>query len=444
MKRKVVLSMLLVAALLVVGSCVSLIPGLRMQAVLGNTAQSESQQQDSAADKQVDLVSQAMAALGANADPSQSGDMVTISREEYERLKKFSDLQDLMDAANMYFYEDVDERKLLDYAAKGLLVGLNDPYTYYYTPEEFEEMWKDDKGNYTGIGVLISANYKTQLCTISRVFKGSPAEEAGVLRGDILYRVNEDLYVTADNLQEAVNIMRGIPGTDVDVTFLRGEQEITFTITRREIRVNQVESTMLEDSIGYIAFYEFAGQCEKEFETATNNLVTKGARGLIIDLRDNPGGWVDQARYIADLFMDADELCYLEYKGGMQVHTEYLTTDGKLDIPLVILINENSASASEILTSALKERAGATVVGVKSFGKGIIQGVMGVGTEGAGFQMTVAQYFTPDGNKVHEVGITPDVEIPLPEGDPGMYEFADLEKDVQLIRAVEVMTEKLK
>ena len=222
MKRRVILSILLVAALLIVGSCVGLIPGLRMETVLGNFAQSESQGQDSAANQRADLVSQAIAALGTNASQSQSGDTVTISREEYERLKKYSDLQDMIDAANMYYYQDVDEQKMMDYAAKGLLVGLGDPYTYYYTPEEFEKMWKDDEGNYTGIGVLISANYKTQICTISRVFKGSPAEEAGVQRGDILYRVNGEIDVIADNLREAVNVMRGVPGTDVDVTFLRG------------------------------------------------------------------------------------------------------------------------------------------------------------------------------------------------------------------------------
>ena len=426
MKKRIVLTLMLAVILLAASSCFALIPGLR----LGSLMQSVQVAQTEAADPVQTM--------------SAEGDTVTISRAEYERLKKFSDLQDLIDAANLYYYRDVDEQKMMDYAAKGLLSGLGDPYTFYYTPSDFEEMWEDDKGKYTGIGILINANYKTQICTISRVFGGSPAEAAGVHRGDILYRVGEDLFVTAENLQEAVNIMRGIPGTDVDVTFLRNGEEITFTITRNEIQVNQVESTILEDQIGYMAFYQFAGECEKEFETALKDLLSKGAKGIVIDLRDNPGGWVEQARYVADLFMDAGEVCYLVYKYGVEEHSEYMTYDGKTDVPLVILINENSASSSEILTAALKERAGATVVGVKSFGKGIIQGVMGVGNQGAGFQMTIAEYFTPDGNAVHEVGITPDVEVPLEEGDNGMYEFADLEKDIQLKKAIEVMQEKLK
>ena len=375
---------------------------------------------------------------------SVSGDTVTISRAEYERLQKFSDLAELIDDADSLFYQDFDKTQLYQYAAKGLMAGLGDPYSFYYTPEEFEEMWKDDEGNYTGIGVLITSNFTTQICTISRVFRGSPAEKAGVHRGDILYRVGEDLYVTADNINEAVDIMRGLPGTDVEVTFLRDGEELTFRMTRAEVVVNQIESTMLDDQVGYIAFYQFAGSCEKEFEAALKDLIAKGARSVVIDLRDNPGGWVDQARYVADLFMDQGEACYLQFRNGFEDHTEYQTHDGKEDMPIVVLINENSASSSEILTGALKDCAGATVVGVKSFGKGIIQQVMPVGTEGAGMQITIAQYFTPAGHAVHQVGIVPDVEISLPEGDNGMYSFADLEGDPQLKKAYEVMCEKMK
>ncbi len=372
-----------------------------------------------------------------------TGDTVTISREEYEKYQSFSELVELLGAADANYYKDFDRNKMLEYAAKGLMAGLDDPYSFYYNPEEFSEMWEDDEGNYTGIGVLISANYSTQLCTISRVFEGSPAEEADVHRGDILYRVGEDLYVTADNLQDAVDIMRGVPGTDVNVTFLRDGQELTKTITRREVVVNRVASSMLDDRIGYISFYEFAGESDKEFESSLKQLTDLGAEGLIIDLRDNPGGWVEQARYVADLFMDEGEACYLVYRGGVEDHSEYRTHDGKTEIRLVILVNENSASSSEILTGALRDKADAVIVGVKSYGKGIIQGVWPVGDKGAGVQMTIAQYFTPNGHAVHGEGITPDVIIELPEDDNGMYQFADLDHDIQLRKAYEVMLEKL-
>ncbi len=373
----------------------------------------------------------------------QGEDMVTISREEYEAYQDFSELVELLGAAEENYYKDFNRDQMIEYAAKGLMAGLEDPYSFYYNPEEFAEMWEDDEGNYTGIGVLISANYTTQQCTISRVFEGSPAQEADVHRGDILYRVGEDLYVTADNLQDAVDIMRGVPGTDVDVTFLRNGEEITKTITRREVVVNRIASTMLDEQAGYISFYEFAGECEKEFETALNQLIAQGAKGIVIDLRDNPGGWVEQARYVADLFMDEGEACYLVYKGGAEDHSEYRTKDGKVDVNLVILVNENSASSSEILTGALRDKANATVVGVKSYGKGIIQAVWPVGSKGAGVQMTIAQYFTPNGYAVHGEGIEPDVVVELAEDDNGMYQFADLNDDVQLKKAYEVLKEKM-
>ena len=350
----------------------------------------------------------------------------------------------IYDAANESFYQEPDEDKMVEYAIRGLMTGLEDPYSFYYDPEEYAEMWEDDEGKYVGIGVMIQANAETQICTIVRVFKDGPAEKVGVQRGDILYRIGDDMYVNANNLQEAVDIMRGEPDTDVVVTFMRGGEEITYTITRQAVNVNQVESKIIEPKIGYIALYQFAGECEKEFENELNELIAQGAEGIIIDLRDNTGGWVDQAKYIADLFMDKGELCYLKYRDS-EVHEDiYKTKDGKADVKLVILINENTASSSEILTGALRDCAGAVTVGVRSFGKGIIQGVFGVGDKGAGYQMTIAQYFTPNGTAVHKIGIEPDYEVPLPEGDNGMYDFADMERDVQLVKAVEVMKEALK
>jgi len=423
MKKRILLVVSLLCALCMLSGCAMLNMN-QMESMFRREAQEETQNP---------------AIFGTN-----DSDTVTITREDYERLEQFSELADLIDIAEEAYYEDTDRAKMIEGAAKGLMSALGDPYTYYYNPEEWQEMWEDDEGNYTGIGVLISANYQTQICTISRVFKGSPAETVGVQRGDILYRVGEDLYVNANNLSDAVDIMRGLPDTDVDVTFLRNGEEITFTITRKMISVNQVESKMLTDDVGYIALYQFAGEAEKEFEKDLNKLIEDGAKGIIMDLRDNPGGWVEQARYIADLFLDRGELCYLVYKNGKEDHTEYLTRNGKVDVKLVVMMNENSASSSEILAGALQDRAEATVVGTQSFGKGIIQAVNEIGKNGAGFQMTIASYYTPNGNAVHKVGITPDVECSIPEGDNGMYEFADLENDVQLIKALEVIQEKLK
>lgn len=368
------------------------------------------------------------------------GDSIIITREEYERYRQFDTLIELMDLVDASFFEEVDEQVMLNGAAMGLLSGLGDPYTFYYTPEDYAALWEDDEGEYAGVGLQISASYLTGLCTISRVFDNGPAREAGVLKGDVLYKV-ENLYVNATNLQDAVDIMRGTPGTDVEVTFLRGTEELTFTLTRANITVNRIESTMLEDGIGYVFLYEFAGDCAARFEEAVTELVAQGAKGIIIDLRDNPGGWVNDAESIGDIFLDRGTLCYLEYKNGAREY--YRTKDGKQDVKLVILVNENSASSSEILTGALKDRADATVVGVQSYGKGIVQAVLPVGSDGAGMQMTIAQYYTPNGNAVHKIGIAPDIEVPLPDGDNGMYEFADL-ADPQLAAALEAMREKLK
>ena len=414
MKKVILLAVSLMLALCLLGGCAYL-PLAGLTSMLPNTSG----------------VSPSTAAV--------DGDSVLISREEYERYRQFDTLLELMALVDANFFEEASVDEMLDGAAMGLLAGLGDPYTFYYTPEEYAALWEEDEGEYAGVGIQISASYLTGLCTISRVFDNGPAREAGVLKGDILYRV-EDMYVNANNLQDAVDIMRGVPGTDVEVAFLRGTEELTFTLTRAQISVNRIESTMLEDGIGYIFLYEFAGDCATRFEEAVDSLVAQGAKGIIIDLRDNPGGWVNDAEAIGDIFLDRGTLCYLEYKDGSREY--YRTADGKQDVKLVILVNENSASSSEILTGALKDRADATVVGVQSYGKGIVQAVVPVGQQGAGMQMTIAQYYTPNGNAVHSIGITPDIIVELPDGDNGMYEFADL-AEPQLSRALEAMRQKL-
>ena len=363
-------------------------------------------------------------------------DTVTISRAEYERLQRYAELDEIWQIVEQYYYQEPDTQAMLDGAEMGLLYGLGDPYTYYYTPDQYAQLWADDEGEYAGIGIQIMGNYATGLCTISRVFLDSPALDAGLRKGDILTRV-EDIDVVTTTLQDAVNIMRGEPGTPVNVQVQRGDQLLDFVVDRAVVHVNWVNSCMLDGDVGYISLYEFSGDCSPSFAVHLDNLMSQGAKALVIDMRDNPGGWVDDAQKVADMFLEEGNVASLVYRDGTtELYTT--TTDGKENpIPLVVLVNEYSASASEILAGALQDRGRATIVGTQTFGKGVVQYVLPVGTRGAGMQLTVAQYYTPNGNEVHKVGITPDIEATLPEGDTTMYDIGDLD-DAQLKKAYEV------
>ncbi len=363
-------------------------------------------------------------------------DTVTISRAEYERLQRYAELDEIWQIVEQYYYQEPDTQAMLDGAEMGLLYGLGDPYTYYYTPDQYAQLWADDEGEYAGIGIQIMGDYATGLCTISRVFLDSPALDAGLRKGDVLTRV-EDIDVVTTTLQDAVNIMRGEPGTPVNVQVQRGDQLMDFVVQRAVVHVNWVNSCMLDGDVGYISLYEFSGDCSPSFAVHLDNLMSQGAKALVIDLRDNPGGWVDDAQKVADMFLEEGNVASLVYRDGTtELYTT--TTDGKENpIPLVVLVNEYSASASEILAGALQDRGRATIVGTQTFGKGVVQYVLPVGTRGAGMQLTVAQYYTPNGNEVHKVGITPDIEATLPEGDTTMYDIGDLD-DAQLKKAYEV------
>lgn len=363
-------------------------------------------------------------------------DTVTISRAEYDRLQRYAELDEIWQIVEQYYYQEPDTEAMLDGAEMGLLYGLGDPYTYYYTPDQYAQLWADDEGEYAGIGIQIMGDYTTGLCTISRVFLDSPALDAGLRKGDVLTRV-EDIDVVTTTLQDAVNIMRGEPGTPVNVQVQRGDQLLDFVVQRAVVHVNWVNSCMLDGDVGYISLYEFSGDCSPSFAVHLDNLMNQGAKALVIDLRDNPGGWVDDAQKVADMFLEDGNVASLVYRDGTtELYTT--TTDGKENpIPLVVLVNEYSASASEILAGALQDRGRATIVGTQTFGKGVVQYVLPVGTRGAGMQLTVAQYYTPNGNEVHKVGITPDIEATLPEGDTTMYDIGDLD-DAQLKAAYEV------
>lgn len=368
---------------------------------------------------------------------------ITISKSDYERLQKYEALDEIADYIDRYYYTEADFSTLLEGAKRGMVEALDDPYSYYYNAEQFSDMWEDDEGEYAGIGIQISASYLTELCTIIRAFEGSPAEQAGLRKGDVLVTV-EDLDVTANTLQEAVDIMRGTVGEPVHLTIMRDKELLEFDVVRAVIHVNRVSSMMLDDKVGYILLYEFAGDCAQSFKTHLDALMAQGMKALVFDLRDNPGGWVDDAVTIAGNFLDGDVVTYLQDRAGHQEY--YYADEGKIDIPVVILLNEYSASSSEILSGALQDYGIATVVGVQSFGKGVVQSVISLHPDEEntdGMQITSAQYFTPDGHSLHKVGITPDVEVKVPEEQANMiYQLGDM-SDAQLKKAYEVALSKI-
>lgn len=363
-------------------------------------------------------------------------DTVTISRAEYERLQRYAQMDEILQYIEAWYYQEPDVDALIENATRGLLYGLEDPYSFYYNAQEWSDMWADDEGEYGGIGIQLLGNYLDYTVTVTRVFQNTPAQAVGIRKGDMLVRV-EDIEVNAYTMQDAVNVMRGTVDETVEVEVLRGDEYIVFQVPRAIIHVNRIESTMLEGNVGYIALYEFAGESQQEFADALIALRAQGAQSLIVDLRDNGGGWVEAAVSIADLFLDKELLVYSMNRYGNRDEQGYYTQDGKDDIPLIFLVNENSASSSEILSGGMQALGRAKVIGVQTFGKGIIQTVIGLNGNTEGFQFTFAQYYLPNDQAVHTIGITPDIICEMPEELKTHYfELGDM-TDPQLYKAWE-------
>ena len=361
-------------------------------------------------------------AFSASGESLRRRSTVTIDKTEYDRLKRYEKLDEVLQYIQAYYYKDPDVDAMLDTAIQGLLAGLEDPYTFYYDEENWKSMWEDEEGEYTGIGIQLLGNYDDQSVKITRVFRDTPAQAVGMRKNDVLVRV-EDIEVTTETMQAAVNTMRGEVGGTVQVEVLRGEEYITFDITRAAIHLNNVDYTMLENNVGYVVLYQFATDALiNDFTKAMDSLEAEGARSIILDLRDNPGGWVDDAVNVADRFLDKKLVVYTNTRYEKHVDERY-TKSGADDIPLVVLVNGNSASSSEILSGALKDYGRATIVGTQTFGKGIMQYVLGLSDNVTGMQLTYCEYFTPKGNSVHGIGITPDIIVEMPDE----ITYADLE-----------------
>lgn len=384
------------------------------------------------------LTAVCVSASAATALPmfKQQGD-VTISREEYNRLKQYEKLDLLMQLVELYYYEDVDTDEMLESAAMGLIAGIGDVYSVYYTKEEMEAFNEETEGEYAGIGCQLLADPTDQMITITRVFKGSPAEEAGMRSGDKIVYVN-DVYYSAYEMDAAVDVMRGTPGENVKVTVLRGLETVDFDITRKVININYVEYEILEGNIGYVMVYDFLGDAVEGFRTALEAFRAANVTGMIIDLRNNGGGLLDASVEMADMILPEGTVVSIRDKNGAE---EAFTIDGEYyDVPMVVLVNGYSASASEILSGAIRDTGEGTLVGTKTFGKGVVQSVIDF-PDGSGLKVTTARYFTPSGECIHGVGIEPDVEIELDEDVVTRYGINNLphEQDAQLQKAIELI-----
>ena len=350
----------------------------------------------------------------------------TNTSNEYSLVQT---LQTFKTMINQLYIGDIDEESMLEGAIKGYVEGLGDPYTEYLTKEEMEEFTEETNSEYVGIGVYVGNDTVNNTILVVGVMKSSPAEEAGIQIGDVIEKIDGVAY-TGEQLDEATKVLKAEEGTTATLTIRRDNEEKELTVVRRKITVQHVASEMLENNIAYIQIDSFDANVASSFEEQITSLMNNGATGIIIDLRNNGGGIVDEATGIADLFLDKGETILItkSKKENNEEETKSERDPIVNDIPVVILVNEATASASEILAGALKDNYGATIIGKQTYGKGVIQTLYTL-TDGSGIKITTEEYYTPNHNQINEVGITPDIEVDITENE-----------DTQLQRAIEELT----
>lgn len=339
------------------------------------------------------------------------GNKVVVSKDLYEKYSKYNKMIGLEGAIKEDFYQKTKDDKLVNGAIKGMFSGLDDPYSQYYTKDEFKRLKEQTSGSFVGIGVIISPSPDDDYLTVVSPIQGSPAEKSGIEAGDKIVKV-DGKNVFAKNSDEAISMIKGKEGTTVELTLKRDGKEFDVKVKREEIVSKSVEGKMLEDKIGYVRITSFSENTYKEFKTALDRLKSEGMKGLILDVRDNGGGLLNICKDIADELIGEGTIVYTKDNKG---NTEYLKSDkDKLGLPIAILTNGNSASASEILTGAIVDNKAGISIGTTTFGKGLVQSVREL-KDGTGFKLTTAQYFTPSGDYINEKGIKPNIEEKNPE-----------------------------
>lgn len=345
----------------------------------------------------------------------------------------------LSDVIDQYYYKDITDEEKMEGIYKGLMSSTNDKYTDYYSPKEFKDLMVTMEGDYGGIGATLSQDKVTKEVSVVEVYEGSPAARAGLERGDIVISVDGHLG-TDESLDDFVQRIRGEEGTSIEMVYKRGDQEKTIEITREEVIVPSVSHRMLDDKIGYIRISSFVNGTQKDFEDALADLQSQGMQGIVFDMRDNGGGMVDSVVAILDDILPAGTVVYTMDKSGKR--EDYTSDDAKkIDIPVTVLVNENTASAAEIFTGAIRDFNYGTIIGTNTFGKGIVQSTVPL-SDGSAVKITVATYYTPSGECIHEKGIKPDIELEFSYADENPTEYDEL-KDNQVQKAMEVLGEKL-
>ena len=360
---------------------------------------------------------------------------------QVEDAKSFEDkalkqIRALRNSIRSSFLYEVDDEAMLTEISRGVMKSLGDPYSVYYTQEEFDKMMDASNGTYYGIGVSVVPTHETEYtgCKIMKVFMGSPAEEAGLQVGDV-FRTIAGVDVTEMNLSDAAATIRGELNSYVDLVMIRDGKEMNFHVQRRKIEVDTVSGRMVTDDIGYIYVAEFDSVTSTQFDKIFDDLRKKGMKKLIVDLRENPGGLVHTVNEMCDKFLDDGLIIYTQDKQGRK--NEYRSKTGQDEtLPMVVLVNGNSASASEIFAGAMQARGRAKVIGTTTFGKGIVQQVYNLPGQKDGIKVTSSSYYTPADVCIHGVGIKPDIEVELSEDYKNKKDPTD-EDDNQLQTAIQ-------
>lgn len=358
----------------------------------------------------------------------------TLSREEEAELFE-KKLNYILYTIDENFYDGARDSDLYDGMLRGLVNSLNDPYSQYYSPEELEDLRQKQSGEYVGMGALISQNRDTKEMLITYIYAGSPAEKAGLLVGDEIIAVNGE-NVVGQSLEYVSQNVKGPSGEPFDIVIKRDGKEIPFTIVRGEIEQIYVAGKMLDDDIGYIVISAFYEVTYRQFCDELDKLTDAGMKSLIIDLRDNPGGLYDSVCSCLDRMLESGKLLvYEENKKGKRFET-YSVTDDSFNMPVAILVNENSASAAEIFTMAMQEYNRATIIGTKTFGKGIVQNLYSIKYDNSAVKLTISKYFSPNGVCIHKTGVSPDIYVEYSFSDGDTY-------DSQTLAAVENLKKKM-